>query len=293
MDVGLDFGGGGYSLQGQLDKIDYDMTKAGFPKSAIFLALHNECKKHQAKELAEHHFMQYKKHRDIEEQMAAKNDQPQAYQSLSYAASLVPKHFPVDSAKKNSDAFIASCERYLPCPENTEKMVHHMVSNGVAPTVEGFYHTFWILYNGGQLKRHDWDQQTYAIKKKPPVAFSGYDVSPDLYNQQLQEAQKQQAAASLGGLLGGVALGGMSGALGGVGGGAGLVGEKFYGKGLAELIKGQEPTKSVEFQQAVMHQIKKDWGGGSDKAPPPAPKPKPVDSVPDHGGARRFRDEED
>ena len=41
MDVGLDFGGGGYSLQGQLDKIDYDMTKAGFPKSAIFLALRN------------------------------------------------------------------------------------------------------------------------------------------------------------------------------------------------------------------------------------------------------------
>ena len=213
MDVGLDFGGGGYSLQGQLDKIDYDMTKAGFPKSAIFLALHNECKKHQAKELSEHHLMQYKKHRDIEEWQAAKDNQPQAYQSLSYAASLVPKHFPPDSAKKNSDA------------------------------------------------------------------FSGYDVSPYLYNSAMM------------GMFGAAG----AGALGGIGGThtGGLVGDKFYGKGLAELIKGLEPSSSIEFQQSVLNQFKKDWGGGSDKAPPPAPKPKQVDSVPDHGGARRFRHEDD
>ena len=199
MDVGLDFGGGGYSLQGQLDKIDYDMTKAGFPKSAIFLALHNECKKHQAqaKELSEHHLMQYKKHRDIEEWQAAKDNQPQAYQSLSYAASL--------------------------------------------------------------------------------------------YNQEAQNAQQQQVGASMIGALGAAG----AGALGGIGGSAGLVGDKFYGKGLAELIKGQEPSSSIEFQQLVLNQFKKGWGGSSDKAPPPAPKPKQVDSVPDHGGARRFRHEDD
>ena len=84
-----------------------------------------------------------------------------------------------------------------------------------------------------------------------------------------------------------------AGALGGIGGSAGLVGDKFYGKGLAELIKGQEPSSSIEFQQLVLNQFKKGWGGSSDKAPPPAPKPKQVDSVPDHGGARRFRHEDD
>jgi hypothetical protein len=173
-------------------------------------------------------------------------------------------------------------------------MVHHMVTNGVAPTIEGFYHTFWLLYNNGTLKRHDWDQQTGSvIKKKPPVAFSGYDAAPEAYSfadlkakQQQDEQQKNQAKSILG-MMGGMAgKAGLGGAFGGE-----LLGVKFYGKGLTEILKGQEPA--VEFQQAVMNQVKKDWGGGSAKAPPPYPKPKQVDSVPDHGGARRFRDEED
>ena len=190
-----------------------DMTMAGYPKSAIYLALYNECKKYAVMDQAVEYYNLYQKHRDIEEQQAAKENQPQAYRSLSYAASLVPKHFPPDSAKKNSDA------------------------------------------------------------------FSGYDVSPYLYNSAMM------------GMFGAAG----AGALGGIGGThtGGLVGDKFYGKGLAELIKGLEPSSSIEFQQSVLNQFKKDWGGGSDKAPPPAPKPKQVDSVPDHGGARRFRHEDD
>jgi hypothetical protein len=85
-----------------------------------------------------------------------------------------------------------------------------------------------------------------------------------------------------------------AGALGGIGGSAGLVGDKFYGKGFVDILKNNTNTMdTVEFQQSVLNQFKKGWGGGSDKAPPPAPKPKQVDSVPDHGGARRFRHEDE
>jgi uncharacterized protein YdaT len=139
-----------YSLTNQLDKVEHDMLKAGYPASAVYLAMHNECKKFMEQERAEHYFKLYQQHYQNEKEAKLKNDQ----QQLSYNAASVVNHFPPETANQNAIKFVESQPNYYACVENHKQMTDHMIANGIAPTVDGFRKAYYTLRALGVLKSH-------------------------------------------------------------------------------------------------------------------------------------------
>jgi len=58
-----------YCIVDQLVKIEADMYKAGFPKSSIYLALGNECKKFMDMVRAEEYYFLYHSHKKMEDKI--------------------------------------------------------------------------------------------------------------------------------------------------------------------------------------------------------------------------------